>query len=61
MIELHIQIDLDRDDEQIATVVNKKDTTLNEVNNLIGEIERAKDHLLSLDFDDDDIDSERLD
>ncbi len=52
MIELHIQIDLDRDDEQIASVVNKDNTTLNEVNNLIGEIERAKDHLLSLDFDD---------
>jgi len=53
-IELHIQIDLDREPMQIASKVNREDTNLCEVNNLIAELERAKEFLLSLEFEKDD-------
>lgn len=54
-IELIIQIDLDREDEdrQIACRIKKHNSNLGEVNNLIAELERAKQFLLEMTFEDD--------
>ena len=53
-IEIHIQIDLNREDNQIAAVINDTDTTLGDINIAIAELERAKIRLLDWEFEEED-------
>ena len=45
-IEVHIQINDTREDEQIAAKCNYEDLTINELNNMLAEMERIKFNLL---------------
>ena len=52
-IEIHIQIDYERKDNQIVAKICKDDTNLAETSTLIAELERAKLHLLKMNFEKD--------
>jgi len=52
-LEIHIQIDNQREENQLASTFSKVDTTLEEVSLAITEMERIKLKLLDLEFEED--------